>query len=141
LRLVSGGWAASDRGDLDLCLCGVDPDVEIVWPESGRWAFPDVAGTHHGHDGWRRVWRALHEPFDFVAIRPEEIIDAGDQLLVVADAIAQGTGSGVRVSGPLIALHTIHAGQTVREQYFNERDEALKAAGIRPDDLRNNAGS
>ena len=96
-------------------------------------------GTHHGHDGWLRVWRAIHELFD-VAIRPEELIDAGDRLVVIADATAMGTGSGIRVSGPLFALHTIHAGRVVREQYFNERDEALEAAGVRPGDLRNTAG-
>jgi ketosteroid isomerase-like protein len=137
-RLVRGGWAASDRGDFDLCLCGIDPDVEIIWPQGGRWAFPDLRGNHHGHDGWRRAWRALHEPFD-VAIRVEEIIDAGDRLVTIADATVLGTGSGVRVSGPLIVLHTFRAGRIVREQYFNEREEALEAAGIRPEDLRNDA--
>jgi hypothetical protein len=86
------------------------------------------------------VWRATHEVLD-VAIRPAEIIDAGEQLLVIADATARGTGSGVPVSGPVIALNTIHAGRVVREQYFDERDEALEAAGIRPEDLRDAAGS
>jgi ketosteroid isomerase-like protein len=139
-RLVRGGWAASDRGDLDLCLCGVDPHVEVSWPETGRWAFPDLAGTHHGHEGWLRVWRAIHELLE-VSIRPEEMIDAGDRLLVIADATAQGASSGVRVSGPLIALNTVHAGRIVGEQYFDELDEALKAAGIRHEDLRNGAHS
>ena len=133
--MVREGWAASDRGDLDLCLCAVDPNVEIIWPETGRWAFPDLRGTHHGHDGWRRVWRAIHDPLD-VAVRPEEIIDAGDRLLLIADATVLGTGSGVRVSGPLIALQTFHGGRIVREQYFNEREDALKTARIHPQDLR-----
>jgi ketosteroid isomerase-like protein len=139
-RLIRGGWAASDRGDLDLCLCGIDQDVEIIWPESGRWAVPDVRGTHHGHEGWQLVWRALHDSFD-VVIRPEEVIDAGDRLLVIADATVLGTGSGVRVSGPLIVLQTFQSGRVVREQYFNEGEEALDAAGIRSEDLRNDASS
>jgi ketosteroid isomerase-like protein len=139
-RLIRGGWAASDRGDFDLSLRAVDPNVEIIWPESGPWAFPDLRGIHHGHDGWRRVWRAIHQPLD-VAIRHEEIYDAGDRLLVIADASAQGTGSGVRLSGPLIAIHTFRGGRIVREEYFNERDEALKAVGTRPEDLRTGAGS
>jgi ketosteroid isomerase-like protein len=133
-RLIRAGWAASDRGDLDLSMCLIDPNVEVSWPETGRWAFPDLSGTHHGHDGWLRVWRAIHELFD-VAIRPEEIIDAGDRLLVFADATALGIGSGVRLSGPLISVVTIHGGRLVREEYFNEREDALTAAGIRPEDL------
>jgi ketosteroid isomerase-like protein len=139
-RLVRGGWAASDRGDFDLCLCLVDRDIEISWPESGAWAFPDLRGTQHGHDGWLRVWSAIHDSID-VTIRIEQIIDTGDGLLVIADASGMGTGSGVRLSGLLIALHSIRRGRIVREQYFNERDDALKSAGIRPEDLRNAGGS
>jgi ketosteroid isomerase-like protein len=133
-RLVRGAWAASDRGDIDLCLCGVDPNVEVVLPGSGTWSFPDLSGTHLGHEGWLRVWRAIHELLD-VAIRPEEIIDAGNRLLVTGEATVRGAGSGIRVSDSLNALYTVHAGRIVREQYFNEREEALKTAGIRPEDL------
>src|SRR5215210_8210725 len=47
---VRRGWAASDRGDLELCLCGYDRDVEISWPESGSLAFPDLSGVYRGHE-------------------------------------------------------------------------------------------
>src|SRR3954447_22899978 len=49
-RLIRRGWAASNRGDLDLSLCGYDPEVEISWPESGGAAFPDLQGTYRGHE-------------------------------------------------------------------------------------------
>src|SRR5919109_484212 len=52
-RLIRRGWAASNRGDLDLSLCGYDPEVEINWPDSGAGAFPDLQGTYCGHEGFR----------------------------------------------------------------------------------------
>ena len=128
-RLIRRGWAASNRGDLDLSLCGYDPEVEISWPESGGAAFPDLQGTYRGHEGFRRVWAAMHDPWD-VDVRPEEMIDAGDRLLVVAHVTAGGRGSGVPVSGPLIGLYTVRTGRIVRERYFNDLEEALEAAGL-----------
>jgi ketosteroid isomerase-like protein len=127
-HLVCRAWAASDRGDLELCLFGYDPDVEITWPESGSWAFPDLRGVYRGHDGFRSVWLTLHEPWQ-VEVRLEEMIDAGDRLLVVGQLTARGAGSGIDVNGPLVALFTFHAGRIFREQYFNDREDALAAAG------------
>ena len=130
-RLIRRGWAASDRGDLGLCLCGYDPDVEISWPESGSMAIPDLRGTYRGHEGFRRVWRGMHDPWK-VEVRPQEVIDLGRPAASsIADLSARGKGSGVPIGGSLIGLFTYRAGRIVREQYFNTRDEALEAAGLR----------
>jgi ketosteroid isomerase-like protein len=129
-RLIRRGWAASDRGDLGLCLCGYDPDVEISWPETGSMAIPDLRGTYRGHEGFRRVWRGMHAPWK-LEVRPQEVIDVGDRLLFIADLSARGKGSGVPIGGSLICLFTYRAGRIVREQYFNTREEALEAAGLR----------
>ena len=126
---VRRGWAASDRGDLDLCLCGYDPGVEISWPESGSLAFPDLSGVYRGHEGFRQVWLAMHDPWD-VDVQLEEMIDAGTRLLVVGQVAVRGSGSGISVSGPLFALQSFRAGRIVREQFFNDREQALEAAGL-----------
>jgi ketosteroid isomerase-like protein len=126
---VRRGWAASDRGDLDLCLCGYDPDVEISWPESGGLAFPDLSGVYRGHEGFRQVWLAMHDPWD-VHVQLEEMIDAGTRLLVFGQVAVRGSGSGISARGPLFALHTFRAGRIVREQFFNDREQALEAAGL-----------
>jgi ketosteroid isomerase-like protein len=128
-RLAQRGWAASDRGDLELCLCGYDPAVEITWPESGGRVFPDIRGTYHGIEGFRRVWRAMHEAWD-VDVQLEEMMDGGDRVLLMGRLAAQGKGSGVRVGGPVIGLYTYRAGRIIREQYFDSREEALDALGL-----------
>jgi ketosteroid isomerase-like protein len=128
-RLIRRGWAASDRGDLELTLCGYDPNVEISFPESGAAAFPDLRGTYRGHEGYRRVWRAMRDPWK-VEVRLKEVLDVGDALLFVAEVSGRGRGSGVPIGGPLIGLFSFHAGRVIRERYFNTREEALEAAGL-----------
>ena len=95
----------------------------------GSGVFPDLRGTYRGHEGFREVWRTIHEPWD-VEVELKELIDAGDQLLVLAQASALGKGSGIRVSGPLFQVLTFRSGRIVREEFFNSREEALEAAGL-----------
>jgi ketosteroid isomerase-like protein len=127
--MLRRGWEASDRGDIELSLCAYDPDVEISWPVSGVAAFPDLRGVYRGHEGFRQVWAATHDPWD-VDVQLEEMIDVGDRLLSIGQVSARGRGSGVPVAAPLFAIHTFRAGRIVREQFFNDREEALKAAGL-----------
>jgi ketosteroid isomerase-like protein len=129
-RMVYRGWAASDRGDLELTLCFYDRDVEVRWPEDGVAAFPDVKGVYRGHEGFRRIWDALHEPWE-VDAHPEEVIDAGDRLLTIGQIAARGKGSGIPTNAPMLALYKFRAGRILSEQWFNTRDEALEAAGLR----------
>ena len=71
----------------------------------------------------------MHDPWD-VDVQLEEMIDMGAKVLVIGQIAVRGKGSGVRVSGPLIVLDTFRAGRIVREQFFNDRAEALEAAGL-----------
>jgi ketosteroid isomerase-like protein len=123
------GWAASDRGDLDLCLRAYDRDVEILYPESGTLAFPDLRGTYRGHDGFREVWRTIHEPWE-VEVQLQELIDAGQRLLLIGQTSPRGKTSGIRVSTPLFQVVSFRSGRIIREEFFNSREEALEAAGL-----------
>jgi ketosteroid isomerase-like protein len=126
---VRRGWAASDRGDLDLVLCAYDPDVEVRWPETGAAAFPDLRGTYRGHDGFREIWGALHDPWH-VEVQLHELIDAGKRLLVLGEMSLRGKGSGIRASATLVQVLTFRSGRILREEWFNSREEALEAAGL-----------
>lgn len=128
-RLLYRGWAASDRGDLELTLSSYDPDVVIRWPAEGFAAFPDLKGEYRGHDGFRRVWETLHEPWD-VDVAPEEVIDAGDRMLVVGHITARGKGSGLAADSPMFVLFRNRNGRIVSEEWFDTRAEAMEAAGL-----------
>ena len=125
VRRVRQGFAALDRRDFDLLVIGLDPGVEL---HMGH-VLPDIGPVFHGHDGYREVWRHLLEAAD-TRLEPEELLDLGDRVLVTAQLTAQGTGSGVLVSQPLFLLFTLRRGLVSREHDFQDRGEALRAAGL-----------
>jgi ketosteroid isomerase-like protein len=107
----------------------LDPEIEWRGPRE----FPDLAETHHGHEGVRRYLDKLFEAIEDYRMVPEEFIDAGrDQVLVFSREGGRGRGSGAEVqTHPTAHLWTIRAGKAVRMESYWERSDALKAVGLR----------
>jgi ketosteroid isomerase-like protein len=61
----------------------------------------------------------------------EEIIDAGDQVVVVAHHQGRGRASGVDVDTRFYEVYTLREGKVWRVDEYTERAEALEAAGLR----------
>jgi ketosteroid isomerase-like protein len=69
--------------------------------------------------------------FDELTVTFEEIIDAGDQVVVVAHHRGRGQKSGVKVDTRFYEVYTVHEGKVSRVDEYIERDDALEAAGLR----------
>jgi ketosteroid isomerase-like protein len=92
-----------------------------------------VAGqirTLRGHDGVRTWLRSWYEAFEDVRYEVEELIDAGEQVVVVVGQRARGRASGVDVLMSLFGVWTLRDGKVVRVVWFQDREEALEAAGL-----------
>ena len=76
---------------------------------------------------WLEDWSAALEEW---SLDPEEYIDAGERVIVVAKMHARGRGSGVEVDRQDALLYELRDGLIVRIDYFNNRSEALTAAGL-----------
>jgi ketosteroid isomerase-like protein len=76
---------------------------------------------------WLEDWSAAWEEW---SLDPEEYIDAGERVIVVAKMHARGRGSGVEVDRQDALLYELRDGLIVRIDYFNNRSEALTAAGL-----------
>ncbi len=127
LRLAAMAFAAINRRDFDLLEIGVDPEIDYI----AAGVLPaDMAGHHHGHSEYRENWRRLDEAFDSLRIDPEELIDTGDQLIVLARANAHGAGSGVPVSVTYFQVISFRDGLVIRQEDVQDRADALKAAGL-----------
>jgi ketosteroid isomerase-like protein len=131
LRLVGQAASAANRRDFDVLLSGFDPDIEYRVVEGGSMIAPDQVGIHHGHGGYREVWRKWLEAFEDIRLESEELIDLGDRLFSVTRMYAHGSGSGVPVSNCSFQLFTFRGGLVVRQEDFLDREKALKAAGLR----------
>ena len=105
----------------------LDPDVEF---DLSSWNPLVMQGVHVGHAAVReffRRWAGTWERWEF---GPEEVIGAGDRVVVILREQATGKGSGVPVKSRTGQIWTFRSGKAVRWQLFSDPDDALEAAGL-----------
>jgi ketosteroid isomerase-like protein len=92
---------------------------------------PDAIGEvfrgREGYQRWLSVWDSAWEDYE---LEPEDLIDAGNQVIAVFRLRATGKGSGVETERRNSVLYTVRDGKVVRADYFGDPDRALAAAGI-----------
>jgi ketosteroid isomerase-like protein len=102
-------------------------DPEIEWTTTGRYV---EAGTYHGHEGIRRYLGAVLGEFDDARTDADEYIDAGDDVVVPSRFSGRGKRSGAQVELAMTIVYTVRDGRIVRARNFEDRTEALRAAGL-----------
>ena len=117
-------------------LMGFDPEIDyrVFSAGPGGGIAPDLVGHHHGHAGYRHVWRAMLEGFEDLSLEGEELLDLGDRLISVTRLRGHGSGSGVPFEQVLFQVFTLRRGLVVKQEDFAERAEALEAAGLEAGD-------
>jgi ketosteroid isomerase-like protein len=91
---------------------------------------PSNEGPSHGFGAMRDDYERWASVFEELSVTIEEIIDAGDQIVVVAHHEGRGRKSGVKVDTRFYEVYTVHEGKVSRVDEFTERAEALEAAGL-----------
>jgi ketosteroid isomerase-like protein len=91
---------------------------------------PIDEGPSHGLDEVRYDWERWSSAFEELRVTFEEIIDAGDQVVVVAHHKGRGRGSGIDVDARFYEIYTLSEGKVSRIDEYVDRAEALKAAGL-----------
>jgi ketosteroid isomerase-like protein len=85
----------------------------------------DVLRGHGGFLRWVDDWDAMEW-----TLEPEDFIDAGERVVVIARLTARGRASGVPLVRRDGMVWTVRNGKAVRLDYFNNPSEALEAAGL-----------
>ena len=86
--------------------------------------------VYHGHEGVRQFWRESLSAFGEFNFEVEELIDAGDQVLAVIREREVGRASGAPVETTHLAVYTLADGKVIQMQLFDDRQQALEAAGL-----------
>ena len=90
---------------------------------------PDHPGVIGGKEAVTALYRRYWGTWDEYSLEPTEIIDAGqDRVLVVQDEHGVGKGSGAPFERRWALLYTIREAKIVRIEHFSGREEALEAA-------------
>ena len=124
--IVREAYDAVNRGDLDMAVSCIAPDMEYV----ARGAVPGATGVFMGPEGVKEFIAGLYGEFDEPRADVSELLDAGDQVLVSATARGRWKLSGVETTWDTWQPWTVRNGKLVRGQGFTSREEAVAAAGL-----------
>jgi ketosteroid isomerase-like protein len=104
-------------------------DPEIDWRAIE--GAPDDIGVFKGHAAMRRYYRQWYEMFDDLRANAEELIDVGeDRVVVPLHVTARMKGSDAEVDMRLAIVYTVRTGLIVRGREYATRRQALEAAGL-----------
>jgi ketosteroid isomerase-like protein len=124
---VLRGYDAINEGDLAGAVAGLPEDFELVLPP----VLPDVDPSYRGGDGFTRAIEAWRDSFDDFRLEIEEVIDVGDNVVVMAAVCGVGKDSGIAVRTPSFAQVWTFAGDVpVRMESLQSRAAALEALGV-----------
>jgi ketosteroid isomerase-like protein len=102
-----------------------DPGVRVVWlgaigMEDETVGLPDLSRALMD---WMRSWEQ-------VTTVPERVIDAGDQVVIIAEWRGRGRASGVVTKWRYGAVWTLRDGKVTSIISYTDPDAALKAMGL-----------
>jgi ketosteroid isomerase-like protein len=119
-------WGEGDfRASADL----LDRHVVLVLGQAFGPDDPD-AGAYHGIEAVAQYTRRMLEPWKDFTQEAEEIVAAGNSVLVGVRQRALGKTSGVPTEMNYFTLWTFRGRRVIRIESFRERAEALEAAGL-----------
>jgi hypothetical protein len=100
-----------------------DPGLESV----GVW---QGGTTYTGVDGFRRMWLDWLQPWATYHVRVDELIDAGDRVVVLV--LDRGRRHDMETEVELMSgsVWTVRDAKLVRVEFCSNRSEALEAAGL-----------
>jgi ketosteroid isomerase-like protein len=123
--LLTEFYDALRHDDVDRAVQLCDPDVRV-------WLNPDVVAAlpPRGHKEVANYLRGWFESWERYVPRPQEFIDAGDQVVVMVKLSAQGKGSRFEIEEEMADVFTLDDGNIVQLRLYVDRGVALDAAGI-----------
>ena len=132
VELVRRAYEAFNQGGVEAVISGGFWSPEMVFDPSPT-GIPGL-GVYRGVDEigkfFEEDWFGAF-PFEEWEIHVEELIDHGDQVIAMSRQRGRGAGSGAGAELELTNLITLREGEVVRIVLYRDRDEALKAAGLR----------
>ncbi|HEX5224986.1 MAG TPA: nuclear transport factor 2 family protein [Solirubrobacteraceae bacterium] len=87
-------------------------------------------GAYRGYDGalrWLDEWGAAWTDW---SIEPENFIDAGDSVVIFIRMKAEGRSTGIELDREDALVYGLRSLLITRIDYYNDRNEALKAVGL-----------
>jgi ketosteroid isomerase-like protein len=123
VKLVERGYDAWNSGDRGWVLEHMSEDVRWITPPDD----PDP-GTYQGYEGVEHYWAQWRAAVGQLNFKVEEMLDAGNAVVVVARRQGRGEHSGLEISDRIIQVfHFDDEAKCIEVHEYYDRDAALSA--------------
>ena len=121
------GVCGFDRSPLrlDTAYSYVHPEIEFH-----TYADSPQAGVYRGRDAVRKYNEDLMGQFESVRLEIEEIVDAGERVVLVSTQHAVPKGGQQEIDVHMAEVWTVRDGLVSERRSYTTRAEALEAAGL-----------
>ena len=121
---------AYNRRDMDAVGIGYHPEFEYHparnWVEAGL-----LEPSYRGIEGHKQYVASTAEVFGTeVYVKPVELIDAGERMVVLANVPMRAQASGIELTEAFALVSTFEDGMVIRVQEFYDLQEALATVGL-----------
>jgi ketosteroid isomerase-like protein len=123
VRLLYEAW---NRGDLDAALEVMHSEIKINYTAG---AFPGIDEIYEGHEGARKYWRDLRDPWRSLKMHVETLHRTGNRVVTVFTFEGEGR-DGIVVRRRLGNVLVITDGLVSRLDAYGDPIAALEAAGL-----------
>jgi ketosteroid isomerase-like protein len=119
---------AFNRLDLESVVEDLHPEAELhEWPEApGAQAYRGAEGVRAALDTWFETW-------EWMRVEITDIFEVGEHVVVTLHQVARGKNSEAEVETTSYNVYSFRDGKVTGIRLFLERESALEAAGIAPD--------
>jgi ketosteroid isomerase-like protein len=122
VEVVREVFAAYGRGDLSEAMAHYAPEI-VFNPAEER--------PIHGRDAVVAYIQRWEEPWEDYEAEAEEVLDAGDSVVVTFHVKARGKASGIDIDARSHQVYRLRDGKLIRMDEYLERSDALEAAGLK----------
>ena len=109
-------------------------DEYVVWDTRRSRAIPDLDRVYVGREAVIKASRHYWGAFADYRVEADEVIDAGQSVVLVVREIGRGKGSGVPVEEGHAQVWTLRDDRIIRWEIFSTRAEALEAVAFSSSD-------
>src|SRR4051794_6907647 len=123
VEIVVGLLKAWMSGDRDTARASWDSDAVMILPVIDSNVLVGLPSIERALESWRKNWGRWR-------FEVEEVIDAGEHVIVIGRQRAEGKESGAEVHLLSCGVWSLRNSKVIRAEFFNNKAEALGAAGL-----------
>jgi uncharacterized protein len=125
VELLQNFYEALERNDVESAVGLCDPEVEV-------YLNPDVVAAlpPKGHKEVASYLRGWFDSWDKYAPRPQEFIEADDQVVVFVHLNARGKGSRFEIEEEMADVFRVSDGKIVQLRLYVDRGVAQRSTGL-----------